>query len=94
MGVVLTEHIMAVQWEDNGINQKWYQRGYEKGRRFARSEADYDELAAVSRARGIPPGWDLFRAEILNRYLQDRDFDFEVFAAGFARACIEFYEEI
>ena len=85
---------MVVQRKDNGFNKKWYRKGYEKGYRFARSEADYDELAAVSRAGGIPPGWDIFRAEILNRYMGDGDFDFKVFAAGFSRACIEFYEEI
>jgi hypothetical protein len=72
----------------------WYQRGYDKGYYFSRNEADYDELAAVYRAGGIPPGWDLFRAEILYQHLKDKDFDFRAFAAGFARACKEFYEAI
>jgi len=72
----------------------WYHRGYDKGYYFARNEADYDELAAVYRAGGIPPGWDLFRAEILYQHLKDKDFDFQAYAAGFARACAEFYETI
>ena len=37
---------------------------------------------------------DIFRAEILNAYLGVKDFDFKSFEAGFARACIEFYEKI
>jgi len=75
-------------------NKKWYDEGYEKGRLFARHEADYDELAAVYRARGIPTNWDIYRAEILNKHLGDKGFDFQTYAAGFARACIEFFEKI
>jgi hypothetical protein len=80
--------------KEKGDNDNWYQRGYAEGYQFARNEADYDELAAVYRAGGIPPGWDLFRAEILNRHLEDKGFDFHVYAAGFTRACIEFYQKI
>jgi len=75
-------------------NKKWYDEGYEKGRLFARHEADYDELAAVYRARGIPTNWDIYRAEILNKHLGDKGFDFQTYAAGFARACIEIFEKI
>jgi hypothetical protein len=80
--------------KEKGDNDNWYQRGYAEGYQFARNEADYDELAAVYRAGGIPPGWDLFRAEILNRHLEDKGFNFHVYAAGFTRACIEFYQKI
>ena len=80
--------------QDRTHDKKWFAEGYEKGRRFARQEADYDELAAISRARGIPQNWDIFRAEIRNRYLGDRSFDFQAYAAGFAQACIEFFEKI
>lgn len=61
---------------------------------FALEEADYDELAAIYRARGIPKNWDIFRAEIRNEYLNNPDFDFKAYAAGFAKACIEFFEKI
>lgn len=71
-----------------------FEEGYRDGVRFAREEADYDELAAVYRANGIPLMWDLFRAQILNRHLGDRRFDFRSYAAGFARACIEIYIRI
>jgi hypothetical protein len=80
--------------KEERYNQKWYDEGYEKGHRFARHEADYDELAAVYRAEGIPENWDIYRAEILNQHLGDKDFDFKAYAAGFARACIEFFEKI
>lgn len=76
------------------VNEVWYKRGYEKGFGFARNEADYDELAAVCRAGGIPPGWDLYRAEILNQHLGDKTFDFKAYANGFTRACVEFFERI
>jgi hypothetical protein len=72
----------------------WFDRGYRKGMTFAREEADYDEIAAVHRAGTIPPLWDLFRAEIVNRHLGDRTFDFPSYAAGFARACTNFFEKI
>ena len=78
----------------NGEGQKWFDRGYRKGRMFANHEADYDEVAAVYRAGAIPASWDLYRAEILNRHLEDRGFDFQAYAAGFAQACIEFFEKI
>lgn len=78
----------------NPESPTWFARGYQKGTRFARCEADYDELAAVYRAGALPAHWDLYRAEILNRHIKDRGFDFQAYAAGFARACIEFYEKI
>ncbi len=76
------------------VKEDWYRRGYKKGYGFARNEADYDELAAVCRAGGIPPGWDLYRAEILNQHLGDKNFDFKTYADGFTRACVEFFEKI
>jgi hypothetical protein len=76
------------------VSEIWFDRGYQKGNKFAMQEADYDELAAVYRARAIPANWDLYRAEILNRHLGDKGFDFQAYAAGFARACIAFFETI
>ena len=76
------------------VNEDWFEMGYRKGYEFARFEADYDELAAVYRAGKIPASWDLYRAEILNRHMEDNGFDFPSYAAGFARACIEFFEKI
>ena len=76
------------------IQTDWFQEGYRAGEIFARSEADYDELAAVYRAGTIPTGWDIYRAEILNRHLGVPDFDFQAYARGFARACIGFYKKI
>jgi hypothetical protein len=84
---------MAVQKEKGG-HKYWFERGYKKGCEFARHEADYDELAAVYRAMGIPTNWDIYRAEILNEHLGDTSFDFQAYAAGFAQACIEFFEKI
>jgi hypothetical protein len=78
---------------NSGWRESWFDRGYRKGYRFARNEADYDELAAVCRAGEIPSQWDLFRADILNRHLGDKRFDFKAYSAGFARACIELYEK-
>jgi hypothetical protein len=88
------ERAMRDQQKNKAVDKAWYARGYAKGYRFARNEADYDELAAVCRAGGIPPGWDLFRAEILNQHLGRKGFDFRAYADGFAQACIEFYEKI
>lgn len=76
------------------IDDKWYQEGYEKGLKFAYEEAEYEDIAAIARARGIPVKWDLFRAEILNQYLKTPGFNFKSYAAGFSRACIELYEKI
>jgi hypothetical protein len=84
---------MAVQ-KDKEAHKNWFERGYKKGYEFARYEADYDELAAVYRAGGIPINWDIFRAEILNEYLADTSFDFQTYAAGFEQACTEFFEKI
>ena len=74
--------------------KRWYKEGYKKGAQFARAEADYDELAAIARAKGIPANWDILRAEILSTYLEDPSFDFQAYLAGFARACMEFFEKI
>lgn len=73
---------------------KWYDLGYEEGDRFARDEADYDELNAIYRSSGIPANWDIFRAEILNRYLGEKGFDFKAYERGFAAACLEFHSKI
>jgi len=72
----------------------WFDTGYREGAAFARSEADYDELAAVHRAGELPANWDLYRAEILNRHLGDKGFDFQAYSAGFARACSDLFETI
>jgi len=50
-----------MEQSDQIYNKKWYDEGYEKGCLFARHEADYDELAAVYRAREIPTNWDIYR---------------------------------
>lgn len=75
-------------------HEYWFEQGYKKGYKFARYEADYDELAAVYWAREIPINWDIYRAEILNEHLEDTSFDFQAYAAGFAQACIEYFEKI
>ena len=80
--------------EDRGDHKNWFEQGYKNGHKFARNEADYDELAAVYRARGIPTNWDIFRAETLNKHLGNKSFDFQAYAAGFARACIKFFEKL
>jgi len=80
--------------EGMGDHTNWFEQGYKNGYKFARDEADYDELAAVYRARGIPTNWDIYRAEILNKYLGNKSFDFQAYAAGFTRACIEFFEKL
>jgi len=77
-----------------GDHKNWFDQGYKNGYKFARSEAVYDELAAVYRAKKIPTNWDIYRAEILNKHLGDKNFDFQAYSAGFARACIEFFEKI
>lgn len=73
---------------------KWYQLGYASGMEFAENEADYDELAAIARAGGIPAHWDIFRAEIVNQYLYDPLFDFKAYSTGFGSACADFYKNI
>ena len=81
--------------QEGGKDHKnWYEQGYKNGYKFARDDADYDELAAVYRARGIPKNWDIYRAEILNRHLGIKSFDFQYYTAGFARACIDFFEKL
>ena len=79
---------------DAAYKEKWFGKGYERGRQFAHNEADYDELAAIYRAKGIPKFWDIFRAELLNEYLGEKGFHFDSYAAGFAQACIEYFEKI
>jgi hypothetical protein len=80
--------------KNKGEHKNWFDRGYQNGGEFAIDKADYDELAAIYRAGGIPTNWDIFRAEILNKHLEDKSFDFQTYAAGFTRACIEFFEKI
>ena len=80
--------------KDKAEHKNWFVRGYKNGGEFATDEADYDELSAIYRAGGIPTNWDIFRAEILNKHLGDKSFDFQTYAAGFTRACIEFFEKI
>lgn len=73
---------------------RWYDEGYAAGCRFALEEAEYDDIAAIARAEGIPAGWDLFRAEILNENLGAPGFDFSAYADGFSRACIDLFRKI
>ena len=80
--------------KDEASDKKWFDEGYEQGHRFSRYEADYDELAAVSRAKKIPANWDIYRAEILNTYLGDKSFDFKEYEAGFVKACMEFFDKL
>lgn len=72
----------------------WFSKGYENGCRFAREEADFEDLAAIHRAGGIPISWDIFRAELLQEHLEEKGFNFQEFAAGFAKACLEFFDQI
>jgi hypothetical protein len=86
---------LAIMAQESREDHKiWFEQGYKNGYEFARDEADYDELAAVYRARGIPKNWDIYRAEILNKHFGDKGFDFQAYADGFARACIEFFEKL
>lgn len=78
----------------SAAQSRWFCEGYEEGRRFAREEADYEELAAIYRAGGIPKNWDIFRAEVLSAHLGVRDFDFKAYASGFTKACMEFFDRI
>lgn len=87
-------HERKMPASSDSVHLDWFEEGYRTGTDFARHEADYDELAAIYRAGDIPPGWDIFRAEILNRHLGMKGFDFMAYARGFAKACIEFYETI
>jgi len=79
---------------EQGEQNKWDAKGYQDGCRFAFEEADYDDLAAIYRAGRIPANWDIFRAEILNTYVGFPSFDFQAYAAGFARACLKFFEKL
>jgi hypothetical protein len=87
---VLTMMVQKGKWSQ----KDWFDQGYKNGYKFAKHEADYDELAALYRARGIPMNWDIFRAKILNKHIGDKSFDFQAYADGFARACIEFFEKL
>ena len=80
--------------KDKGKHKDWFGRDIKKAVNSREDEADYDELAAVYRAGGIPINWDIFRAEILNEYLADTSFDFQAYAAGFEQACIRFRKNI
>ena len=80
--------------KDKGKHKNWFDQGYKNGGEFAINEADYDELAVIYRTGGIPTNWDIFRAEIVNKNLGDTSFDFQAYTAGFAHACIEFFEKI
>jgi hypothetical protein len=80
--------------EQTETGKKWYKQGYQNGFRFAREEADYEELAAIARAQQIPSNWDIFRAEILNRFIATPDFDFQEYEDGFVSACMAFFEKI
>lgn len=73
---------------------KWYQEGYAYGFIFAREEGDYEELAAIVRAKDIPVNWDIFRAEIVSRYMYNPLFDFQAYSEGFSKACMEFFKKI
>lgn len=72
----------------------WFLQGRQEGLRFAREDAEFRDLAAIHRAGGIPAGWDLFRAELLNQHLGEKGFDFQQYTAGFVKACLEFYDQI
>ncbi|MBW1959874.1 MAG: hypothetical protein JRH18_01830 [Deltaproteobacteria bacterium] len=91
-----TERLKIVTPKDRNhdYNERWFQEGYRKGALFAQHEADFEELAAIYRAKGIPTNWDIFRAEILNTYLGEKNFDFSSYEAGFVKACIQFFEKI
>jgi hypothetical protein len=73
---------------------KWRDIGYDDGYRFARQEADYDELAAIVRVCAIPTNWDIFRAEIVYKFGGDPLFDFQAYSTGFACACTELYQKL
>jgi len=79
---------------ENFQYKKWYDKGYDHGWVFARQEADYEELAAVARQKSIPVQWDIFRAEILNQYLDTPTFKFNAYSDGFGKACREFFDSI
>jgi hypothetical protein len=74
--------------------QKWYDLGYTHGFTFANEEADYEDLAAISREKAIPDHWDIFRAEILNRFLGESSFDFSAYSKGFGCSCTKFFKTL
>ena len=74
--------------------QKWYDIGYTHGLSFAHEEADYENLAAIYREKAIPTHWDIFRAQILNRFLGDSSFDFPAYSKGFACSCTKIFKTL
>lgn len=74
--------------------QKWYDFGYTHGLTFAHEEADYEDLAAISREKAIPAHWDIFRAEILNKFLADSSFDFPTYSKGFGCSCEKIFKTL
>lgn len=75
-------------------NDLWFDRGYQDGFFFAGYEATYEDLAAIYHSEGIPANWDIFRAEILNRFLGVEGFNFKAYTAGFTKACTEQFARI
>ena len=92
----MKERLQTEKKKDSAETQhgEWYKEGYAYGFIFAREEADYEELAAIARAKEIPVHWDIFRGEIINRYLDDPLFDFQAYSEGFSKACMEFFKKI
>jgi hypothetical protein len=74
--------------------QKWYDLGYAHGLTFAHEEADYEELAAISKEKAIPAHWDIFRAQTLNRFLEDSSFDFSTYSKGFGCSCEKIFKTL
>ncbi len=74
--------------------QKWYDLGYTHGFTFANEEADYEDLAAIYREKTIPTHWDIFRAEILNKFLADPSFDFSAYSKGFGCSCEKIFKTL
>ena len=74
--------------------QKWYDLGYAHGITFAHEEADYEELAAISGEKAIPVQWDIFRAQILNRFLANSSFDFSAYSRGFGCSCEKIFKTL
>jgi len=79
---------------DPGPKTIWFLKGYQEGCQFAREEADFADLAAIRRAGRIPTSWDLFLAELMQKHFEEKGFDFQQYVAGFAKACIEFFDAI
>ncbi|MCF8089349.1 MAG: hypothetical protein K9L23_14990 [Desulfotignum sp.] len=78
----------------NQLNQTWYDAGYAHGITFVHQEATYEDLAAIAREKAIPAHWDIFRAEVLNRFLTDPTFDFPAYSKGFGQACEQIFNSL